>query len=173
MPLKICCARVPTDVVPVDGWDAGLLGRGGVDRGGFTGDEAVDEATGAEADALTPLPLADGRRRDAAALLDTGIPPETGALLEAAEVRTPPGPGPTRPVHDDTPSMAMPISVAPIQTRIVPPTCHPPDVLRHESVATGNRPPHTPTARAGIGHHRTRWWARYRDRTVDRGCVAT
>jgi hypothetical protein len=115
MPLKICCARVPAGVVPVGGWDAGLLGEGGVDRVAFTDDEATVEVTVAELDALKALLLADGLR------LDAGVPLEAGALLGAGEVRTPAELVLARLVHDVTPSMAMPINVAPIQTRIVPP----------------------------------------------------
>jgi hypothetical protein len=119
MPLKICCARVPADAAAVGGWEAGLLGGGGVDRGAFTDDEAVDEVAVAEADALEALPLADGLRADAAALLEAGALLSAGPLLDASEVRTPPEPGLTRLVHAVTPTVA--IKMAPIHARIMPP----------------------------------------------------
>jgi hypothetical protein len=121
MPLKICCARVPADAVGVGGRDAGLLGGGGVDRGAFTDDEAAVEVTVAEVDALEALLLADGLRPGAGGGLEAGAPLEVAAVLEVGEVRTPPELVLARLVHDVTPSMAMPINVAPIQTRIVPP----------------------------------------------------
>jgi hypothetical protein len=74
MPLKICCARVPADVAPMRGCDAGLLGAAGAERRALDAGAAADEV--AELGALGASPLTDGLRLDAGAVPDARALPD-------------------------------------------------------------------------------------------------